>query len=139
MQNTIFKATTQKVGVLIGNKFDDAEVTPVLDILFNKGIIIEVISDKLGTVKGENGRRIEVDKTFLQTHPTLLDSLYVVGGKTDYQANFDEQIYRFTKHAYKHYKPIRIATTGYAYLPSPTEYENGVVYANAYPTFIGKF
>lgn len=139
MQNSIFKATTQKVGVLIGNKFDDAEVTPVLDILFNKGIIIEVISDKLGTVKGKNGRRIEVDKTFLTTHPTLLDSLYVVGGKTDYQANFDEQIYRFTKHAYKHYKPIGIATTGYAYLPSSTEYESGVVYANAYPTFIGKF
>lgn len=139
MQHTIFTAKTQKIGVLIGDNFDDDEVTNVLDKLLKEEVTIEIINDKLGSIKGKNGKEIEVDKTFLTTHPTLFDSLYIVGGQTDDQNKFDDQIHDFSSSAYKHYKPIGVASTGQAYNPAPKKGVDGVIVANGNSDFAEDF
>lgn len=138
--NTPHYAYSLKVGVLIGNDFHDNEVRKLLDSLQENGVFVEIISEKLGTVVGTNGMKIKVTKTFLTTHEVLLDSLYVVGGRTDNQMVFDSNVTEFVLGAYRHYKPIAIATTGKDYL-RPSEYNNlaGVIYAENNADFEKEF
>ncbi|MEN1969449.1 catalase [Lentibacillus sp. N15] len=103
-------AYTQKVGVLIGNGFNGQEVTNVLHYLQQCGIFIQIISETLGTVTGADGTTIKVDKTFMTSSPYLVDSLYVVGGNARNEAKFHQDVMSFVKTAFKHYKPIGVAS-----------------------------
>jgi catalase len=133
-------AYTQKVGVLIGNEFNDREVINVLNTLKQNGIFIEIVSEKLGTVTGTGGTELKVDKTFLTTSPYLVDSIYVVGGSANNQAQFNQNIMDFVSNAYKHYKPIGIATTGQSYIKT-SEKNNlaGVVFSGNNTNFNKEF
>lgn len=140
MANTPHYAYTQKVGVLIGNGFNGEEVRHTLAALEHYGVFIDIISEKLGTVTGADGTCINVDKTFLTTYPVLYDSLYVVGGRADHEEKFMSDIGEFVSEAYKHYKPIGIATTG-QHCMRKTERNNmaGVVFAGNNPNFDKEF
>ena len=58
-----------KVGVLIGDGFDDREVTNVLNLLKENGVFIVIVSETLGDVTGAGGTKLKVDKTFLTSEP----------------------------------------------------------------------
>ncbi len=133
-------AYTQKVGVLIGDHFNDTEVTNVLTTLKQNGVFIVIVSETLGFVRGSNGTKIKVDETFLTTSPYLLDSLYVVGGRSKGQEKFNDDVTHFVHVAYKHYKPIGVASTG-KYFIQPSKKSNlaGVVFAANNPNFGNEF
>lgn len=138
--NTPYYAYTQKVGVLIGNGFNGNEVSLVLNTLQKNGVFMDIISEKFGTVVGADGTKIKVNETFLTKYPVLYDSLYVVGGSANNQAKFNQDIRGFLHEAYKHYKPIGIATTGQSYLQaSKTNNLAGVVFAANNPNFGNEF
>lgn len=129
-------AYTQKVGVLIGNGFNDQEVTNVLNELKQNGVFIYIVSETLGTVTGAAGTKLKVDKTFLTTSPYLLDSLYIVGGKSRNDEKFSTNINKFFIVAYEHYKPIGIATSGQSYVTTAQKNNlAGVVFAANNPNF----
>ena len=138
--NTPRYAYTQNAGVLIGNNFNGEEVLKVLNSLDREGVFVDVISDQLGTVKGHDGAEVEVNMTFMTTSPHLHDSLYVVGGEANNQAKFDAEVTEFVHEAYKHYKPIGIATTGKKYLQA-SEGNNlaGVIFTQNNPNFEQEF
>lgn len=130
MANTPHYAYTQKVGVLIGNGFNGREVRSVLDAFQRYGVFFDIISEKLGTVTGNDGTRIEVGATFKTKYQVLYDSLYIVGGKAENQNQFNQNILEFFYEAYKQYKPIGIATTGQTHINmSNTNNYEGVVFA----------
>lgn len=134
--NTPRYAYTQTVGVLIGNGFNGQEVTNVLNFLQKNGVFINIVSETLGTVTGADGAQLKVDKTFLTTSPYLVDSLYVVGGQSKNEAKFHQDITDFVNTAYKHYKPIGVATTGQSFIqPSKSNNLAGVVFAANNPNF----
>ena len=138
--NTPHYPYTQKVAVLIGNGFNGQEVTNVLNFLQQKGVFVDIVSETLGTVTGADGTKIKVDKTFLTTYPVLFDSQYVVGGKAKNQARFNQDIMTFVHEAYKHYKPIGVATTGQPYMKVPKRSNlAGVVFAANNPNFGKQF
>lgn len=110
-------AVTQKVGIFIGNGFNDEEVKGVVSALEKNGAFYELISEKLGTVTGKAGTKLEVNETYVTTYPVLYDSLYIVGGTADNQEEFDREAREFANAAYKYYKPIGLATTGQAFMP----------------------
>ncbi|MEI3612246.1 catalase [Pseudogracilibacillus sp. SO30301A] len=134
--NTPHYAYTQKVGVLIGDGFRSQEVLSTLDTLQEYGVFIDVISEKLGHVTGDSGAKINVNETFKTKYPVLYDSIYVVGGKADNQADFDQNIMSFIMEQFKHYKPIGIATTGECYFDGNAV--PGIVYGDQ-PDFPKKF
>ncbi|MDT8860245.1 catalase [Alkalihalobacillus sp. MEB130] len=138
--NTPHYSFSLRVGVLIGNGFKGNEVRKVIDFLKQQGIFVEIVSEKLGTLSGDDGTEVKVDKTFLSTHNVLFDSLYIVGGQSSNQLEFDRYISEFISGVYKHYKPIGIATTGQAHFQA-TKMNNlaGVVFADNSPEFAKEF
>lgn len=140
MSNTPQYARTQKVGVLIGNEFNGAEVRHVLNELKRCGVFIDIISQKLGTVRGNDGSKIEVTETFQTKYSVLYDSIYVVGGRTENQKQFNQNIMEFIYETYKYYKPIGLATTGGCFMKKTSNNNlEGVVFARDNPKFSGEF
>ncbi|WP_010093529.1 catalase [Ornithinibacillus scapharcae] len=138
--NTPRFAATQKVGVLIGNGFNDTEVTNTLNLLQSSGVFFTIISEKLGTVTGANGTKLKVDQTFLTASPYLVDSLYVVGGNFKNQAKSQADLTSFVHVAYSHFKPIGVASTGQSYIqPSGNNNLAGVVFASNTQNFGKEF
>lgn len=134
--NTPRYATTQKVGVLIGNDFNDQEVASVISFLEENNVFIQIIGAQLGVVTGLNGTKINVDETFTTTSPYLVDALYIVGGRHKNQEKFNADILDFIHTAYKNYKPIGVATTGGTFIqPSDSSNLAGVVFAERTPNF----
>lgn len=128
--NTPFYPYTQKVAVLIGNGFNDEEVKRTLDALQKNVVFIDIISERLGTVTGKNGTKLKVEDTFTTKYSVLYDSIYVVGGSAENQAMFDQGVNEFIQEAYKHYKPIGVATTGQSYIKKSKQNNlAGVVFA----------
>lgn len=136
LTKTKYYAYTQKVAVLIGNGFNGKEVRHALHTLKEYGVFIDIVSENLGTVTGDDGTKIDVDKIFTSTYSVLYDSIYVVGGSTENQVKFNQNIRDFIHDAYKHYKPIGVATTGQSYIKK-SEQNNlaGVVFAANNPNF----
>jgi len=134
--NTPHFPHTLKVGVIIGNDFNGTEVKLALDTLQQNGVFVELISEQLGIVKGTDGTKLKIDQTFTSTHNVLYDSLYVVGGRTKNQEVFDAYVADFISGAYKHYKPIGVASNANSYIQA-SENNNlaGVVFATNNPNF----
>lgn len=129
-------AYSLQVGVLIGNGFNSKDVVNTLNILEEAGTFVVIVSETLGSVTGDDGTKLKVDKTFLTTSPYLLDSLYVVGGNNKNQAKFDYEIADFIHVAYKHYKPIGVASSAESLLNISTNNNlAGVVFAAHNPDF----
>ena len=129
-------AYTQKVAVLIANGFKTREVLRTINYLEHYGAFVDIISEKLGYIEGNDGTRLKVDETFLTKYSFLYDSLYIVGGEADKQNKFHEYVKEWLHMAYKHLKPIGIATSAQEYIKSSKDrnYE-GVIFASNNPNF----
>lgn len=129
-------AYSLQVGVLIGNDFNSHEVMDAIKALEEAGTFVVIVSETLGTVTGDDGTQLKVDKTFLTTSPYLLDSLYVVGGKHKSQSKFNYEITYFTQVAYTHYKPIGVASSGASFMQTTDENNlAGVIFSANNPNF----
>ncbi|MDQ0221005.1 catalase [Peribacillus cavernae] len=113
--NTKKKPDTRKVGVLLGNGFNGSEVQSVLEALKAKGIQPEIISDKLGKVKGTDGSALEADHTFLTASSVLFDAIYAAGGSGESKKFLQGAAY-FVSEAFSHYKPIGATHEGKQWL-----------------------
>ncbi|GIO25407.1 catalase [Ornithinibacillus bavariensis] len=133
-------ALTQKVGILVGDNFNDNEVIGVLNLLQDNGVFFLIISDTLGTVTGANGTKLKVDETFITTSPYLVDTLYVVGGNSNNQEKFNADVTNFVHDAYMHYKPIGVASTGQSFIQASDKNNlAGVVFSANNPNFGEQF
>ncbi|HZW67774.1 MAG TPA: catalase [Pseudogracilibacillus sp.] len=140
LENSVRSAATQKVAVLIGNGFNDEEVLQTLRELESEGVFIEIISERLGTVGGNGGTKLKVDKPFVSTYEVLYDSLYIVGGTAANEARFKDDVTTFLVHAYKHYKPIGVASTATDYFSADDINKlPGVIFASHTKNFAKQF
>ncbi|MEO4054957.1 catalase [Solibacillus sp. CAU 1738] len=135
-KNTTFAPQTLKVGILIGKNFNAAEVNQMIKTFKRYGVCYKVISEKLNPVSSLDGAKLQVDETFLTTAPVLFDSLYVVGGTATDQAKFNSDMTDYIRQAYKHYKPIGIASSGASYFNAiNAPIGPGILFATGNPNF----
>ncbi len=114
-ENTKKKPDTRKVGVIISHDFNASDVVSVLDGLKAEGIQPEIISDKLGKIKGSDNTELEVDHTFLTGESVLFDAIYAVGG-SDVDQKFEKNAMYFINEAFSHFKPIGATHEGKKWL-----------------------
>jgi catalase len=105
--NTVKLPNTRKVAILADNGFNGAEISGMMEMLQKSGITAEVISQKLGMLKGNDGTEVEVQHTFLTSSSVLYDALFVAGGQqsVDSLKQKKEAVY-FVDEAYSHFKAI---------------------------------
>ncbi|WP_100406946.1 catalase [Bacillus solitudinis] len=138
-ENTKRKPATRKVAVVISSGFNGTEVKPVLDALKEVGIQPEIVSEKLGAVKGMDGVVLEVDHTFLTADSVLFDAVYVVGTCKENNAFYKQATY-FIQEAFSHYKPIGTTQEGKVLLNIDNiENSPGVVYGGKIKEFAERF
>ncbi len=138
--NTIHVPQTLRVGVLIGNDFNGAEVKAAVRTLRNYGVTVDIVGERLGAVRGADGLKVMTNATFLTTDPVLFDALYVVGGTAGNQGKFTYNIEYFIDEAFKHFKPIGFATTGLSFFEgSNAKVGPGIVFATDNPEFDQEF
>jgi len=108
MANTIKDSIrTRKVAFLVADGFDEKAVGPVKDVLEKEGAIVEIIAPKLGFVKGEGGKDLEAQNSFLTAASVLYDAVYVPGGVNSVATLAAEaNAVHFLNEAFKHCKPI---------------------------------
>ncbi|NMH69223.1 catalase [Bacillus sp. RO3] len=137
-EKTIKKPSTRKVGVIVGNGFKGEEVKKVLAALEEEGIQTEIISDKLGVRKGDDGSELEVDHTFLTGESVLFDSLYAAGGE-NVDPSFSQETNYFLREAYSHFKPIGATHEGIHWLEAAGVKGTGVVVGEDMESFSREF
>ena len=139
LNNTVKSPATRKVGVLIDQGFNEAEVMEILEGLEAKGVQYKVVSEMQGKLKGTSGKEIEVDHTFSTTDPVLYDAIYAVGGP-DVSRKFAKEAARYIAEAFDHYKPIGATHDGQQWLEAAgIENQPGVVAANTGSSFTSSF
>ncbi|MCD7034067.1 catalase [Metabacillus sp. GX 13764] len=114
MENTKKKPDTRKVGVVAGDGFGK-EAAEVVEALKARGLQPEVISNKLGQLKGADGTELKVKHTFLTCDSVLFDALYVAGGSNE-SKKFQQDAAYFIMEAFSHFKPIGATGEGGKYL-----------------------
>lgn len=119
MANTPHSAATQKVAVLIGNEYDNSEMTYVINMLKQSGVFIDLIGEKLGPVTANDGNQQNVEETIKTKLPVLYDAVYIVGGSAANQGEFNKKIMEYYDEAFKHYKPIGISSTAETFINLP--------------------
>ncbi|MYL43881.1 catalase [Virgibacillus salexigens] len=113
--NTRKSAKTRKVAVILSDGFDGPSVKWILDYLKAEGLVLDIISEDLGIVKGTNGVQFEAMENVYTADPVLYDALYLVRGSSK-NRRFNEKIARFLDESYRHKKTIGATEHGVEWL-----------------------
>ncbi|WP_453991290.1 catalase [Bacillus nitroreducens] len=137
--NTTFSPNTRKVAVILTDHFKAQDVKHVLDQLKTSGIQPEIISERLGIVKGSDGTDLKVHHTFLTTESVLFDAVYMVRGSRR-SKKFNKDAAHFIHEAFIHYKPIGATGEGKKWMEvNKIENAPGVVVGDDLDSFVKKF
>ncbi|MDN3448723.1 catalase [Planococcus sp. APC 3906] len=138
-ENTIKTPATRKVGVLLGDGFEDKEVSKVFDALKAKGLQVEIVSEMQGMVTGKNGGEFEVDHTFTTADPVLYDAIYAVGSE-NVSRKFAKEAARYVGEAFDHYKPVGATHDGMKWIEAAhIQGQPGVITGAAADNFAADF
>ena len=104
---------TRKVALLAAEGVRAAEIDAARTALHGGGAAVEVISFVLGALHSEEGRPVDVDKTFLTASSVLYDAVYVPGGEASVAALLEsDDASDFVHEAYRHAKPVGASSEG---------------------------
>ncbi len=104
---------TRRIGVLVAEGVDVGEVQTVRKALEKAGAQVKVIAKHLGTVKGEGGKSVEVDRSSLTTDSIEYDAIFIPGGSASVAVlKKDGEALHFVQEAYRHCKAIGATKEG---------------------------
>ena len=75
-------------------------------------LLLSIVGEKLGTMRSADGRKVKVNETFLTTVPYYLIPCMSLAEQPIIKRNSITILMYFINEAFKHYKPIGVATTG---------------------------
>lgn len=108
MENTTRNSIkSRKVAILADNGFKVSELTGVKKAIEDNGGHVKVISMYLGTLKGDGGQEVKVDKSYVTTGSIMFDAVFIPGGQKSIDSlKTHGAALHFINEAFKHCKPI---------------------------------
>ena len=104
-------AKGRKVAILAADGVEGSQIMAIKQALKEVDAKAEIVAKFMGTIKGADGKEIEVDKTFLTGASVMFDAVYVPGGAKSIEAlKTNGEALNFINEAFKHCKAI--AATG---------------------------
>ncbi|KYG29410.1 catalase [Alkalihalobacillus trypoxylicola] len=139
-ENTIRKGDTRTVALLVDKEFNGKELEKIVEGLEKENIQAKIVSESLGTLKGNDNVEIKVDQSFLTAESVLFDSVYIASSG-EHNSTFHSKAKEFIKEAFSHYKPVGALEAGAALLTEMQidHTEPGVIVNHNSGTFIPKF
>lgn len=99
------------VAVLIEEGFNSDEVKTLEKKLKAEGVMMKIVSFKLGEVKGQKHKDFEATYTFSTTHSVLFDGIFIPGGTDSCKGLADHpKVMNFLEEAFRHNKPIALSS-----------------------------
>jgi len=124
MENTVQSVKTRKIAVIAMDGFNGKELSSIKASLEAQGAKMEVVSQVLGSIKSQEGEKMDVDKHFISASSVLYDAVYVPGGQQSVDALKKQgYVINFINQAFKHCKAIG-ATNEAISLLAETNIEN---------------
>lgn len=96
---------TLKVAVWITDGFDHREVTEAIKKIKDAKAVPEIISSRLGEIKGEGGN-LKADKTYLNAASCLYDAALMFSNKAEMSDDFRTAKKEFASDTFNHCKPL---------------------------------
>ncbi|WP_413377448.1 catalase [Alkalihalobacillus sp. 1P02AB] len=138
-KNTIKKAHSRKVAILLGQQFNGKEVQEIKEKLKEQGVTGEIIAESLGVFKGDDNEELEAEHSFLTTDSVLFDAVYVASSSAE-NRSFHLKATYFIKEAFTHFKPIGATALGKTLLEDLNiKNSDGVIIQNEVEPFISEF
>ena len=99
----------RKVGILIGYGAEAAELTALVDALAATGVLAELIAPAAGLFTDARGKTVKVNRAAPNAPSVIYDAALVPSGVAKSLAESGQAL-RFLAEAYRHGKPIAVAT-----------------------------
>ena len=97
----------RQIAILAAKGVDEPALGKMKSALEAGGAGVKVISLRLGTISGSNGKEVKVDQCFFSTASVLFDAVYIPGGEMSAAAlGADADAHHFVNESYKHCKAI---------------------------------
>ncbi|HVV81473.1 MAG TPA: catalase [Kofleriaceae bacterium] len=102
---------SRRIAILATDGADGDAILAVKTALAREGAMGEVVADRVGTLRAQDGSLIPIDKSVLNSASVLFDAVYVAGGAASAAALVvrDDAV-EFVRDAYRHAKAV--AATG---------------------------
>lgn len=101
------------VAVLVANGFEGERLMAIRDALITGGASVKIISSRLGEIKCNQGRVLQVDNSLATVGSVMFDAVYIPGGYRSVEALCkDANAILFVKEAYKHGKSVAASNEG---------------------------
>jgi catalase len=98
---------TRKIAILLADGVDAEPITDLIEALNGAGASTRLLASRLGTVRGEEGERLEIDATLENSPAVLFDAMVLPGGNEAVDALcLDGHALEFVKDQYRHCKTI---------------------------------
>lgn len=81
LDHQVLSAKGRKVCVLVEDGFNYSDLEALEKSLKSKDAQMVPVSSRLGMIKSQEGKEVEVKKTFVTTAPYVYDGLFIPGGK----------------------------------------------------------
>jgi len=106
-------AKTRRVAILAADGFNHDELMAVKNALKEAGASCKIVSMYRGMLKGHNGKKLEVDKSYVTAASVMFDALYVPGGKQSIETlKTHGDALHFVNETFKHCKAIAASSEG---------------------------
>jgi catalase len=136
--NTIKKADTLKVGVILSEGYNADEFSTMLKALNTAKTMPEIIGPNLNKINGSDGTEQVPKHTLLSADPVLFDAIYVLGGdNVDVEFKMRSKI--FVEETFMHFKPISISQSMIMLLTPEMKNQPGVTVIDGSDQFADKF
>ena len=98
---------TRRIAVLVADGVDSAPIAELIEALHGAGAVTRLLGSRLGAVRGEDGKMLEIDATLENSPAVLFDALVLPGGRKAVDTlGLDGRALEFLKDQYRHCKTI---------------------------------
>ena len=139
---------TRKVALLAADGVDAAQAGAVRGGLASRGVVVEVLAPRAGTLRDADGGTLTVDRALPTMGSVLYDAVLVAGGPESARKLAEEpDALRFVAEAYRHGKPVGALGEGRQLLapgtdgsaPGEVASDRGVVTVGSDASAAGRF
>lgn len=124
----------RKVAVLVAEGVDESQINQITGMLEENGACCQLISNKLGKLRTQANKQLEIEQNFIIASSVMYDAIIVPGGNESV-TSLHKYLLRFIQEAYFHGKPIAGIGNGIKVIEAALNIkgpQSGIIFSSQY-------